>query len=181
MNKYKLPKEYEWVRAETGPRIFVEAVKLLGVEETPGPANNPTIMQWAKSAGLDKAYTADIIPWCALFSTYVTLQAGFDPPSMPLWALNWKDFGQPAPDGIPMLGDWLVKERKGGGHITMYAGESDRYYYCLGGNQNDMVTIRTYPKSDFKYFRRCKWRINQPAQVRRVYLTAKGTLANKED
>lgn len=177
---YKLPKQYEWVRRETAPRIFVEAVKLLGVTETPGSGNNPTIMQWAKATH-QLAYTADSIPWCGLGMAYICLQAGWDIPQNPLWALNWANFGQPAPDGIAMLGDILVKERKGGGHVTMYAAEDETHYHCIGSNQNDMVNIVRYKKTDFKYIRRCKWRVNQPSQVRQIHVAPTGLLASKEN
>lgn len=177
---YKLPKQYEWVRRETGPRIFVEAVKLLGVTETPGEANNPTIMAWAKATH-QLAYTKDSIPWCGLGMAYICLQAGWDIPQNPLWALNWANFGQPAPDGIAMLGDILVKKRAGGGHVTMYAAEDKTHYHCIGSNQNDMVNIVRYKKTDFIHIRRCKWRINQPARVRRIFVAPTGLLASKEN
>lgn len=171
---------YGWVEQETGPRIFVQGVKLLGVREKQGPDNNPTIMKWAKDTG-QLAYTSDDIPWCGLGMAYICLQAGWEIPTNPLWALNWINFGQPVPDSTPMLGDIMVKTRKGGGHVTMYTAEDDTHYHCLGSNQNDMVNIVRYKKSDFKWFRRCKWRVNQPAQVRQIFVTTKGTVASKED
>lgn len=173
---------YEWVKNETGPRVFVEAVKLLGIKETPGPADNPTIIGWARSLGFKPAqYPHDSTPWCGLGMAYIVSQAGFEPPRDPLWALNWKNFGQPSPLSIPMLGDILVKSRHGGGHVTMYAAEDHDYYHCIGCNQSDMVSIERIPKSAFSYFRRCQWRINQPAQVRRIYVEAGGVISTKED
>ena len=172
---------YGWIEKETGPRVLVTAVSMLGVKEAPGAANNPTIMQWAKKLGLDKVYTSDSIPWCGLGMAYIVMQAGFDPPINPLWALNWEKFGNPAPNAIPMSGDIMVKKRKGGGHVTMYAAEDDTHYHCIGTNQSDMCNIVRYPKSDFHAFRRCPWRINQPAQVRRIFVAPKGALATKEN
>lgn len=172
---------YGWVHKEQGPRVFVQAVSMLGTYEYAGSANNPKIMAWAKSLGLDKVYTSDSIPWCGLGMAYIVEQAGFDAPLNPLWALNWEKFGMPVPNNVPMLGDILVKKRKGGGHVTMYAAEDATHYHCIGTNQNDMVNIVRYPKKDFHAFRRCKWRINQPAQVRRIYVAAKGQLASKEN
>lgn len=171
---------YGWVLAETGPRVFTQAVSMLGVTEYPGAANNPTIMAWAKSTGLDKSYAGDVIPWCGLGAAYIVSQSGFDPPLNPLWALNWETFGNPVPDDTPMTGDFMVKTRKGGGHVTMYAAEDETHYHCIGTNQSDMCNIVRYPKSQFKIFRRCPWRVNQPAQVRRIFVAPKGTLANKE-
>lgn len=171
---------YGWVLAETGPRVLVQAISMLGVTEYPGPANNPTIMAWAKSLGLDKAYSADSIPWCGLGMAYIVSQAGFDPPVNPLWALNWQRFGNPVPGDMPMTGDIMVKTRKGGGHVTMYLAEDKTHYHCIGTNQSDMANVVRYPKEQFEFFRRCAWRANQPAQVRRIIVAPKGTLATKE-
>ena len=35
-----LPKEYEWLYKELGPRLLVEALKDYGLKEVPGPKNN---------------------------------------------------------------------------------------------------------------------------------------------
>lgn len=173
---------YDWVEKEAGPRVFTEAVKLLGIHEAPGAGDNPIIMDWAKTLGFKSTeYPHDSTPWCGLGMAYIVMQAGFEPPKNPLWALNWKAFGNPSPLGIPMLGDIMVKSRKGGGHVTMYAGEDADCYHCLGCNQGDMVSIERIPKQVFGYFRRCPWRINQPVQVRRVFLGSNGVINTKED
>jgi len=169
---------YGWVENETSPRIFVEAVKLLGVKETPRVGDNPTIINWAKELGVYPAYNHDSIAWCGLGMAYIAKQAGWEPPKNFLWALNWRNFGNAVP--VPMLGDILVKPRNGGGHVTMYVGEDAQCYHCIGANQSDMVNIVRYPRGAFTNFRRCPWRINQPAGVRRVLLSANGTIATKE-
>lgn len=175
---YKLPKQYEWVRRETGPRIFVEAVKLLGVTEAPGAANNPTIMAWAKATGLKNQYVADSIPWCGLGMAYIALQAGWDIPVNPLWARNWVQFGVEADEA--MLGDVLVFERGKGGHVGEYVGEDKTAYHVIGCNQDDMVNIKRIEKKRLITARRCKWRVNQPSQVRVVKLAANGALSTNE-
>lgn len=170
---------YEWLLKETGPRIFVQMISMLGTREYAGAANNPTILAWAKKIGLDKVYKADSIPWCGLGMAYAAEQAGFDAPMNPLWALNWAKFGVAV--DVPMTGDILVKKRKGGGHVTMYAAEDKTHYHCIGTNQNDMANVVRYAKKDFIAFRRCKWRINQPSQVRRIFVEPKGILAGREN
>lgn len=177
MTAYKLPKQYEWVRRETGPRIFVEAVKLLGVRETPGAANNPTIMQWAKATN-QRAYVADSVPWCGLGMAYIAMQAGWDIPTNPLWARNWAKWGTQV--SIAMLGDVLVFSRGKGGHVGLYAGEDATAYHVLGCNQDDMVNIKRIEKKRCIAIRRCPWRVNQPAQVRRVLLSSTGALSKNE-
>lgn len=170
---------YGWLEHETSPRIAVEAIKLLGIKEVQGPGDNPTILEWAKKLGVYPAYNHDSIPWCGLGMAYIAKQAGWEPPKDFLWALNWQHFGNAVP--LPMFGDIMVKHRTGGAHVTMYVGEDTECYHCIGANQSDMVDVVRYPRSVFTIFRRCPWRINQPVGVRRILLSANGTMATKEN
>ena len=47
----------------------------------------------------------------------------------------------------PTLGAIFVYSRDGGGHVTIYEGEDDEYYFCRGGNQSDAVNVARFPKS----------------------------------
>jgi uncharacterized protein (TIGR02594 family) len=146
--------------------MVVEAVKLYGTIEFPGPQNNPVIMAWAAETGLDAAgYTGDDVAWCGLFMAVVAKRAGKLAPPVPLRALSWVDFGNPSPE--PSLGDVLVFERKGGGHVALYVGEDDDRFYCLGGNQSDAVTIAPKERSRLKTCRRPIYR-TKPGEVRPV-------------
>lgn len=173
-----LPKRYAWLHVESGPRLLKTAIALYGTAEVPGPANNPSIMQWAKASGLAKVYKADSTAWCGLFMAYAALQAGWTPPVNPLGARNWQAFGVKAEE--PMLGDVLVFSRKGGGHVGIYVGEDDTAFHVLGGNQSDMVNIKRVARSRLLQARRCKWKIAQPGNVRVVRLSASGKLSTNE-
>lgn len=177
-----LPKQYAWLSNEPGPRILVEALKTYGTIEKPGPGSNPSILSWAKATGLDRQYRNDATAWCGLWMAYVALQAGWDVPLNPLAARNWLKFG--TPQLAAGLGDVLVFWRgspKGfQGHVGMYVGEDAVSYFVLGGNQGDAVSIRRIAKSRLLGIRRCPWRINEPASVRPVRLTAGGALSNNE-
>lgn len=169
----------KFLQEQTGPRILVEAAKLIGIKETPGPGDNPTILGWAKKLGVDKQYTHDSIPWCGLGMAYVCLQSGWEPPHNFLWALNWANFGVKR-DGPAMLGDVLAFKRPGGGHVGMYGAEDEANYYVLGFNQSDMCKVAKIDKKRCVAIRHCPWRINQPAQVRRVWATASGATSTNE-
>ncbi len=173
-----LPKQYRWLADEPGPRILVEALKTYGTVEKPGPGSNPSIMAWAKAAGLERVYRADSTAWCGLWAAYVALQAGWEPPVNPLWARNWLSWGSPAP--APMLGDVLVFSRGSSGHVGLYVGEDATAFHVLGGNQSDRVMIKRIDKKRLLGARRCPWRINQPAGVRPVALAATGALSTNE-
>jgi uncharacterized protein (TIGR02594 family) len=177
-----LPKSYAWLAKETGPRLLVTALQMYGTIETPGPGNNPSIMTWAKKVKLSAQYKADSTAWCGLFMAYVALQSGWDAVPNPLLARSWRAFGKRAK--TPMLGDVLVfwrESRKGfKGHVGIYIAEDGEAYYVLGGNQGDKVSIKRIAKTRLLEARRCPWKINQPKNVRRVFIKATGTLSTNE-
>ena len=109
---------------------------------------------------------------------YVALQAGWEPPLNPLWARNWLNWG--APQKVAMLGDILVFSRGNSGHVGIYVGEDADTFCVLGGNQGDAVTIKRIFKSRLLGIRRCPWRVNQPASVRPIQLTASGPISTNE-
>lgn len=177
-----LPKQYAWLAQEPGPRILLEALKLYGTLEQPGPGSNPLILSWAEKTGLAKIYRDDATAWCGLFMAYVALQAGWDLPLNPLGARNWLTWGTPQQDLA--LGDvlvfWRGSPRGYQGHVGMYVGEDADAYHVLGGNQSDSVSIARKDKTRFLGARRCPWRINQPANVRPIWLAATGALSTAE-
>ena len=181
-----LPKAFQWLADEPGPRILLEALKIHGTAETPGPGNNPSILSWAKATGQEKVYKADSTAWCGLTMAYVALQAGWDLPVNPLGARNWLSWGTPVDIDRPCLGDILVYYRgsKRGyqGHVGIYVGQNDAQgvLWTLGGNQQDRVSIAPKPKARLLGVRRCPWRVNEPASVRPIRLTASGIISNRE-
>ena len=175
-----LPKPYAWLAAEPGPRILTEFIKVYGTSELKGPGSNPSILLWAKTIGLKDSYKDDAIPWCGLAMAYVAAQAGWEyaPRGNALWARNWLYWGNEAK--VPMLGDVLVFSRGSSGHVAVYVGEDAEAYHVIGGNQGDRVSIARKPRARLLGARRCPWRINQPANVRRVFLDAGGALTGSE-
>jgi uncharacterized protein (TIGR02594 family) len=159
--------------------MIVEALKLYGTLETPGSANNPTIIAWAKEVGgeVADAYKADSIPWCGLFMAVVAKRAGKEIPKHPLWALSWSAFGAKVPDAA--LGDVLVFVRNGGGHVGLYVGEDASAFHVLGGNQSDRVCITRVSRGRLYAARRPLYRV-QPANVRPIHLEATGALSLNE-
>lgn len=175
-----LPPPYRWLIAEPGPKMLREALALYGTLEVPGEGDSPTILAWAAELGeraMGAPYRHDSTPWCGTFLAIVAKRAGKTLPAIPLRAMSWLAFG--APSSIPMLGDVLVFARSGGGHVALYVGEDDRAYHCLGGNQSDAVTIARIAKTRLHAARRPVYRV-QPANVRRVVLSAAGALSRNE-
>lgn len=175
-----LPSEYAWLYKEKFPRILIEALKLYGIKEKAGSENNPEIMLWAQETQkfLGSEYNADSVPWCGLFMTICAVRAGYQPPEISIRAKSWAKFGQKSM--AAKLGDILVFERSGGGHVGLYVGEDKDCYHVLGGNQGDAVSIARILKSRIFAIRECKWKVRRPETLRTIYLEATGAISHNE-
>lgn len=125
------------------PLWIQEARRLLGVHEVAGTGDNSIIMKWARD--LNQWYTGDDVPWCGLFVAHC-MQVGV--PDEPqkfnrLGARAWGNFGKhckPQYGAIAVF--WRThKINSFNGHVGFIIGEDDTYYYILGGNQGDSVSI----------------------------------------
>jgi len=175
---------YPQIYADAIPKVIKEAVKLLGVEETIGGKNNPVILDWAKE--VEEAcrfgklgYTADSIPWCGLFVSVVAVRAGYatQVPHHPLWAQNWRTFGVKSNE--PSLGDVLVFQRPGGGHVGFYVAEDDEAFHVLGGNQSDKVCITRVAKDRMIETRSCPFKV-RPLFARPFKMSSDDDLSHNE-
>ncbi|KUG06872.1 TIGR02594 family protein [Solirubrum puertoriconensis] len=166
-----LPSAYAWLQSEGAPKILVEALKLFGVAEKAGPQHNPIILGWLKELGFTWI-NDDETPWCGTFMGIVAKRAGKPVHIDAARAKSWLKWGT----GVttPMLGDVLVFDRQGGGHVGLYVGEDATHYHVLGGNQANCVCIVRILKTRLTQARRTAWTSAQPANVRRVWLSPKG-------
>jgi len=171
---------YSFLNNEPAPRHLLEAIKLYGIKEGVGAKDNPIIIEWAKECGLGGIYKEDSMPWCGLFVSICLHRAGRDilPSTWDnLRALKWGSWGLPA--RTAMLGDILVFQRPGGGHVGFYVGEDEVAYHVLGGNQGDMVSVTRISKSRMVAISRPKYN-NQPENIRIVKLMISGKLSENE-
>lgn len=148
------------------PRWVVNAIALVGTKEFAGAANNPTIMGWAKKIGgsIARIYTADSIPWCALFTNYVCRVSGFRGFGT-LWALDVKKWGRNLK--APALGAFVGMTRNGGGHVAIIIGRTaDGDLVCVGGNQSDNVTIARFDPSRIDASDGYRWPAGEPLPAR---------------
>ncbi len=171
-----LPKQFEWLYQETGPRILTEALKDYGLKEKPGKGNNPQIIKWAKDLGITW-YTADGVPWCGLAMGAWAAQAGYPfHKNLLLQATAWQKWGTKIDKEQAMLADVLTFERPGGGHVGLYIGEEENHYCIYGGNQNDAIGFTWIAKDRFHSASRSPFKISQPVNIRKVYLNKPGSL-----
>jgi uncharacterized protein (TIGR02594 family) len=174
-----LPKKYEWLQQEGAPAMLVEAIKHYGILELVGKGSNPNITRWAKEVGVQSWYTDDDIPWCGLFVGVVAKRCGYAfPASKLLSARQWLNWGEPVTKGREMLWDVLVFSRPGGGasggHVGYYAGETDTHFRVFGGNQSNKVGFAWIEKSRLLGARRPIYKIGEPKNVRKIFLTDDG-------
>lgn len=175
-----LPAQYAWLAKESGPKMLVEALKLVGTKETVGAKHNPVIMGWAKELGLEKIYLNDEMPWCGLAHAIVIKRAGKALPLKGyniLRALMFTAFGVQV--NKPELGDTLIFQRDGGGHVGLYVGEDADAYHVLGGNQGNQYGFTRIAKNRLFAIRRPEY-TNQPQNVRPVLLAKSGTISRNE-
>jgi uncharacterized protein (TIGR02594 family) len=176
----KLPKEYAWLGKEPGPKMLIEALKLVGTKEIVGKAHNPEILRWADVLGIQKIYTADETAWCALSHAYIAKMAGKQLPFGSwdlLRARSFSKFGESV--GKAELGDTLVFQREGGGHVGMYVGEDMTCYHVLGGNQGNAYGFTRIQKRRCIAIRRPAYSL-QPANVRAIALKSTGSVSRNE-
>lgn len=127
------------------------ALKEVGVQEIVGKIHNPRVLEYQSTTS--GKYTDDETPWCGAFVSWVMKQSGIKHSiKVPERAKEWINFGTNSKN--PMLGSIAVKSRVGGGHVCIVVGKSiNGKLLCVGGNQNNQVSISEYDESVFESFR----------------------------
>ncbi len=173
-----LPENLQWLNNEPGPASLKAALKYYGLHEIEGSKSDQTIMGFAKTLGITW-YNNDDTPWCGLAEGISQYEAGFPfDKNLLLAALNWEKWGTPIPIDEAMLGDTVILKRTGGGHVTKYIAENKAgdKYYCYGGNQGNEWTFEWILKSRVYAVRRAKWKISQPANIRKIIIDDHGAI-----
>lgn len=160
---------YSFLHTEKAPQILVQALKLIGTKEIVGKKHNPKVLEMFDEVGWGYI-NDDETPWCGAFVGYCAKKADLTIPKIAIRASEWADWG--TEQNIAMLGDVLVFERKGGGHVGIYCGEDETAYHVLGGNQGNQVSIVRILKSRCTAIRRTPWKVSQPKNVRVIKLAS---------
>jgi uncharacterized protein (TIGR02594 family) len=143
------------------------AQRYIGIDEVSGPVANPQILAMLK---LDSQWPKDdSVPWCSAFVNYIAWLLRL-PRSKSLMARSWLKVGQPVGiDGARAGFDIVILSRGGGdqpgpdvfdapGHVGFYSGRlyfsSECDVFILGGNQDNTVSIQSYPVSRLLGIRR---------------------------
>jgi uncharacterized protein (TIGR02594 family) len=128
------------------PRWYKVAVLELGVKEVRGPENNSRVLEYHRSTSL-KAKD-DETAWCSSFVNWCLDQCKIKGTRSAL-ARSWLNWGtvleEPREGCIVVL--WRVRINGWQGHVGFYVREDEKHIYVLGGNQDNKVSIKKYPKS----------------------------------
>lgn len=130
----------------TTPAWYADVYKRKGAHEV---RNKKTLMSYLRSDGRTLGDPSKL-PWCGdLVETAIRLALPKEKvPANPYLARNWLKWGVKCQ---PTLGCVMVfdggKRPPPSGHVCFYAGEDDYYFYVLGGNQSNSISIMKIAKS----------------------------------
>lgn len=148
---------------------FAEAMRMKGLHER---RNRTALVKW-----FDKSVSwidPRTVPWCGAFvaSSLRAWNPQIELPENPLGARNFLKFGQ---ECKPQLGAlmifWRGSKKGWKGHIGFYYGEDSKYYYVLGGNQSNAVTITRISKHRLLGAR---WPNNTPINGKVIRMSSNG-------
>jgi uncharacterized protein (TIGR02594 family) len=124
------------------------------VAETPGPGDNPRIVEFHKSTHLSASLADDDeTPWCSSFVNWCVEQAGFQGTNSAR-AKSWLNWGSAL--DTPREGCIVVLNRTkdpSKGHVGFFVSEEGSKIQILGGNQNNEINISGYAKSRLAGYR----------------------------
>jgi len=135
-------------------KIVKVALQEYGKAGIIGNENNPEIVKYFHEIG-HKWVNDDETPWCAAFLNWVLLKCNITGTGK-LNARSFLEIGQEVTS--PTLGDlvilWRIQKEGPYGHSGIYIAESKHLLYILGGNEDNMVRIKAYPKENLLGYRR---------------------------
>ena len=128
---------------------ITEAFNYKGMREIVGIRHNSNIIKWLINLGA--WWRDDETPWCGTFVAHCLTTTKRAIPTFWMrakaYASNGTVLSQPA------YGCLGVMSRKGGGHVCFIIGQtSDNRLVVIGGNQNNAVSVASYPRSRFDAF-----------------------------
>ena len=125
------------------------AMRYVGVRELSGAKNHPLVSWWLSLCGyaLD---APDEIPWCSAFVNGIAWELRL-PRSKSAAARSWLSVGTPILSSEAAVGFDVVILSRGTnpkqGHVGFFAGwgESVDTVHLLSGNQDNSVSVETFP------------------------------------
>ena len=124
---------------------MVPAVAELGTKEIVDGRANPRIKEYFGATGFKAGDAQDA--WCSAFANWCMAQAGVRG-TRSAAARSWLRWGRELETPVP--GCIVVFSRPpnpSSGHVAFYQSETPAHVYVLGGNQNQKVCRKYYPRA----------------------------------
>lgn len=122
------------------------ALKEYGTKAISGSEHNPRVVQYSTDIG-NNWVTTDEVAWCSEFVNWCLLQAGIQGTKSAVARsfMNWgKETDKPKLGDIVIL--WREPVGSKNGHIGFYINETAHGIRILGGNQDNEVNIKVFPR-----------------------------------
>ena len=136
-----------------GNSAFLIGLNQYGVEEIKG-GENPEILKYFHSIGHEWV-REDETAWCSAYINWCFYMSGKDYTGE-LTARSWLSIGREIK--APVMGDvailWRDSRDSWKGHVGFFVTQDSTHVWLLGGNQDNQVNIKAYPKSRVLGYRR---------------------------
>lgn len=136
--------------------ILTEMLSNYGLSEITGDKHNPEILAFFAEIGFDWVKD-DETAWCSAALNFFAKKHGYER-SGKLDARSWLKVGELVLE--PTMGDIVVFWRESyaswKGHVAIYINSNEKYIWCLGGNQNNSISITAYSRDRLLGYRRLK-------------------------
>lgn len=135
--------------------LLSHGMRYVGIAELAGAKNHPLIQWWISLCGMGLDAN-DEIPWCSAFVNGMAWDLRL-PRSNSLAARSWLEVGTPVDYMSAKAGYDVVVLKRGlepqpgpdiinaPGHVGIFAGLTATTISVLGGNQNNMVSVASFP------------------------------------
>ena len=134
--------------------IIQTALSQYGIREIVGANHNDEILKYFHDIGHEWVKD-DETAWCSAFANWVCHQVCVER-SNKLNARSWLEIGESTQN--PEIGDivvlWRESQNSWKGHVGFFISQTESDIFILGGNQNNQVNIKPYPKYRFLDYRR---------------------------
>lgn len=150
------------------------ALKEYGVKAIVGNIHNPRIVKYSVDIG-NTYVRDDEVAWCSEFVNWCLLQAGIKGTKSAV-ARSFLTWGEETK--TPALGDivvfWRETPLSKKGHIGFFINETPGEVFVLGGNQNNEVNIKRFPKNQVLSYRKVSYKtsINDVISLWKKYLSS---------
>jgi uncharacterized protein (TIGR02594 family) len=143
---------------ENQAKMLTIVSSFYGLADIAGDSSNQQIIQFFRETNHPEVLE-DEMSWCSVFLGWCAQHVDLEYTESSL-AKSWLQMGEytvaPGPGDIVVF--WREKPNSWQGHVSLFLNEDleTQQVFCLGGNQDDKVCVRSYPSHQVLGYR--KWK-----------------------